>query len=594
MFNLDELVLNDSLVKKQQKNLLESQLHDSELRKSNRFAVLEGLAQQYKHIGELIVSGVFSKQRLTESATIHAVKDVIYSIFEGALVLDDDVKAYDADVLREVFDAEFGKLLTENSIVTLTDFKRHYGKSSKMLEAVLETATTLTKNNAMVYNELLENHYGDPEIKKSLLEAFTVLAEADASNEKKVTALEATAKSLKEKLLGADVNGIIKYGVDVKRLVAMLIPLILAVGAVITMGAAIGTVLSVISLFISVGYSLILDVYQSMHANQYRTEIIEIKSELLKLIKKIPATDKQHAKIQNELTRCDDIINKLTTKIASSQNNKKSKKSITEAALDATLSLLTEDSGEVAYEATSDNVNNFCSTLKSAVPDLNGEDTDSLLTSIVPKDVVTESGKLNTGKLLKIACVLYEATINNKPIKFLSEAAHKKLQEGELPDEDQFLDPEEKDLLNTVSSINGKDAAIDTIKNKVIDVIEDEEVRVKEKEAEEQNVLNRMTPDDLDATKATINESVGFRLGSSRLNIPENLFESIVMSRSKKYLQESTAAGEQVDLVANKETILSESIVLYTLHETFNTLNLRKYTPEVTHKFMNDYYYNKI
>jgi len=173
----------------------------------------------------------------------------------------------------------------------------------------------------------------------------------------------------------------------------------------------------------------------------------------------------------------------------------------------------------------------------------------------------------------------------------ISEAAGNELKQGKYPKLEDFLDNDEKELINCVISANGKDDIIDVIKNKVINVIESEEKRIAELEAKEEEMIAKLSKKNSDDENKKLQESIRVNLRGVG---PANLFEAIVMNRSKKYIQEGVSLGTGFDLDMNKNTIMAESIALYTIHETFNTLKFGNYDQSKINKLMVDYYNGKI
>jgi len=250
----------------------------------------------------------------------------------------------------------------------------------------------------------------------------------------------------------------------------------------------------------------------------------------------------------------------------------------------------------LVYEVTVEDLTTmFEAVIESA--DDSVEDRELLLKTVrcetCGQETVQESDLVTQCNCIEAA--LYESIHFGSP-EGLTESAHKRLLEGQLPSEDDYLDDEEKDLVDSIANVNGKGRAVDIIKTKVIAVIESEEERARKREQEEQDILNRMSPDDIENLKNTMNENAGspISIGKQGLNAPESLFEAIVMNRSKKYIQESTQNGDKFDILGRKETIQAESLVLFTIHETFNVLGFEKYTMGKQNKLMNDYYYGKL
>jgi hypothetical protein len=235
------------------------------------------------------------------------------------------------------------------------------------------------------------------------------------------------------------------------------------------------------------------------------------------------------------------------------------------------------------FEATADEIG----FIGAVVRDTTGDDSDK---NVLQKTIQTNSCMKGNLECACLESALYDQT-HGLTTSNIPHAIHVRLQEGQYPTELDFLDSDERELLETISKANGKDDATKIIKKRVVKVIENEEKRATKRDKENQEFLNKLTPSDLNKMKSSLEESAGkARIGNTGLNEPESLFEAMVVSRSRKYVQEAASSGH-VDILENKKTILNEAIVLYTIHETFNTLNLEKYPKHKLDKMMNDYYY---
>jgi flagellar biosynthesis regulator FlbT len=251
------------------------------------------------------------------------------------------------------------------------------------------------------------------------------------------------------------------------------------------------------------------------------------------------------------------------------------------------------------YETSKDDLNYFAKIVresgctcegkcngkcKGALTEADHEDMDTLVSVIR-----NESSSSMPEQAYAIEAAVYEKLYMANPLG-LSEAVGTALKSGNYPKLDDFMDDDEISLLDSIATIGGKAKIVDVIRNKIVDVIEKEEARTKKLEEDEEKLLARLNKN---STGEGIQESaVKVNLGG--INVPKNLFESIVMNRSKKYIAESIELGTGFDINLKKDVIMSEAITLYTIFETFNTLNFGTFDSSKINKLTNDYYYNKI
>jgi len=199
-----------------------------------------------------------------------------------------------------------------------------------------------------------------------------------------------------------------------------------------------------------------------------------------------------------------------------------------------------------------------------------------------PEEIVKESINLESAIYRK----LYMADPEG-----ISEAAASELKKGKYPKLSDFLDKEDKELIDSIVSISGKDKVVDVIRAKIIDVIEGEEKRIKKMEEEEEKLISKLTKKQL-TTNEDLQEAV--RSLNNGLNEPKTLFEAIVMNRTKKYIQEAISLGTGFDINMHKNTLMGEAIAIMTIHETFNTLQFGNYDSSKLNKLRIDYTKNRI
>lgn len=187
---------------------------------------------------------------------------------------------------------------------------------------------------------------------------------------------------------------------------------------------------------------------------------------------------------------------------------------------------------------------------------------------------------------LKLESALYESINSVKP-EGLTEAHHISLKGHTYPVPEVFLDDDEKAFLNQIANFNGKNQSIDVIRNKVITVIENEKQRAQEREEEEAKALSKLSSDRVSKLQESFNGG-RLALGGTDTNTPDTLFSSIMMDRSRKFITESGTAG-----LKDNNNVVLETITLYTIHETFNTLNIGSHDYDAISKLKNTYFYNK-
>jgi len=763
MFDLTTLALQDSILKHNQKKLLEAQQEMENKNKQNMNMILDGLANQYKALNETNIAKSFERNRLIEAVAINGVKEVVYGIFKESLLLDESAKTYYSNTLTTLFDTKFQNVLNENSVTSLKQFRDIIKKSHPMLESVVNKAYDYANINEKLYTNLLETYYSNSSIYNIITETYDVLTEEEFMDEKFIDKLSFLSDSIREELISNITN---------KNIGEQIIQLILLLNrglymdknlVVYNRANLLNKIITVISMYIKlvddeisninndeqtlILYSAIFDKlprlllltgnmyktkvdlsstintnsirnlqekalaisfridnlvrenktllssklnesfinilteaeyaianndeskleslfniirqrlkftltnldpykgleelkfankmikehnqYQSFLAfgvsggtwvyliikilkskdlpesveAQYIKEANKFKSNLLKLIalaEKDGRTDIKHLKTQLETLTT--FLDKYTTDKSSA-----TQKVIKESNIISNLfsnpihsDVLFENQIEmlqysVLYETNISDITKMIKILKENDAAIDNIDDKKLLLDNIYKEVVdiTKSDELKLGiakECVKLESVLYKQLHGLRP-NSVSADADENLKAGNYPSSENFLDTEEKDLINTMVKFNGKDNAVDIIKNKIISVIENEEKRTKEKDENEQIMLNKLSRDNINTT---LEESSKLSFNNGRLNMPETLFEAIVMNRSKKYIQEAATNGTGIDILSKKDVILSESIVLYTIHETFNTLDFGRNDYEYNHKLMNDYYYGKL
>jgi hypothetical protein len=733
MSDFDGLMLQGELARYRHGLQLEAVRLGAEQKSRSMDIMLEGMAAQYENMGNPAMQGIFDRKRITESATIHAVRDVVFNIFEGALLIDESAKEFYGETIRKVFNSKFDSVLKEASINTLKEFQTHIKSAHGILNSVLESSIPFVENSASMYTQLLESHYNDTSLSKVVLETYGVITEATSTPDQKTNSVKKLGSAIINKLHNMDGNKEITIGEEVKRLVITSVK----AGSVAVSLLAINSFLSTIET--AVGKK-----QQAEFFPKYIKQLNGIKSELSSSIKGSPDSA-DAAKVQKVIKRIEGLIEQLVSKTHSSKVIKESTlteflhesqqllfegdasavsvicakmkqklqdavdyfnpykgletlkvvnimladstmagiatlipfigpiifliirmlriKAITpamandtikeaemflktleaqarafhkagntsagkkverqykrlehiiyeykadtrtvrikgfrEASEEMPLEAMVESAIEMAqyvtfYETTSDELSAMLKIVieNAGLDELDGQ---SLLLSSVHCEYCGQNvaGGATMHDCARVESAMYEQITSSKP-GLIPESAHIRLQEGQYPSEADFLDDEENSLVDAIAKLNGKDKAIDVIKNKVVSVIEAEEVRTKKRDDDEQAILNKMSPEEVTDLKTNMQESGStLHIGTSRMNMPETLFEAIVMNRSKNYIREAVTSGEKLDIAANKDTILYESIVLYTIHETFNTLGLETYNTDKLHTVMNDYYYAK-
>jgi hypothetical protein len=240
------------------------------------------------------------------------------------------------------------------------------------------------------------------------------------------------------------------------------------------------------------------------------------------------------------------------------------------------------------YEATTEDVKYVTEMVEGCNDD--DDTTDDLGT------LIRTAREENVGsKEIEEQCACLEAAVYKKlhmanPAGIF-EAAGNELKQGKYPKLNDFLDDDDKKLIDSIASASGQDKVVEIVKSKIIGVIEAEQDRMEKLEDEEQKLLSKLSKK-IPEGGEQLQEAVQNGLG--RLNTPTTLFEAIVMNRSKKYIQEATSLGTGFDITMQKDTIMSETITLYTIHETFNTMRFGKFDSSKINKLTNDYYQNKI
>ncbi|MBS4064346.1 MAG: hypothetical protein KGZ74_07280 [Chitinophagaceae bacterium] len=759
MFDLTTLGLQDSIARDGQRRMLEAQKQKQENRKLRLSTMLEGFSDEYKSIANSKITKQFERQTIVESVAINSVKNIMYDIFNNALMLDESAKGYYSDTLKSIFNVEFQKILTENNITNLKQFRDFIKKSHKLLETTMNKSLEFAKSNEFVYTSLLETYYNSSSTHNLIMEAYDVLTGDEFIQEKYIEVLNTLSDNIREELISqlksanigeqinqlimllnkglvsdtktvlfnrrdiiskimviiniytksveeeinkADINKqvLIDYKatfsnmVDMLRTTAMfyedktelennvnvnsiknaidkvldiyrkVLKLVEAnrnmvsgklnesfIGILSEAEHAIanndedklGNLFTIIrsrikdtlntfdpykgleelkfankiikehnqyQSFLTFGVSggtwvyLIIKALKSKNLpesieSQYVKEAEKFKTNLEKLIS--TAGSDNHKDVKN-LQRQLKTLSEFLDKYKMNKNDAK-KKLVRDYGIPTTD--IMENAIEMAqyiqlYEVNAADLKYMISNLEETASNIETIDEKKLLLDTLQKEAVSlnianrDESQLALGRnYYKLESVLYDQINSVKPIN-ISEAANEQLRAGKYPYADDFLDNDEKEMVNTIANLSGKENAISIIKDKVISVIESEEKRTKEREEEEQIMLNKLSQEKVDDINKSMTESSRIYLNSGRLNMPETLFEAIIMNRSKKYIKEATQNGTGIDILSKKDIILSESVVLYTIHETFNTLNFVKGDFEGIHKLMNDYYYEKI
>lgn len=588
MFNIMDTELHDSIVRSKQQKMLENERLDDERRASSRLQVLTNVANQYQNLNETTVSKAFNRKNTVDNAVISKLRDVTYQIFEGALLIDDEPKAYYSDVIKKQFDSAYDKLLDSLDIKSLSAFKKNLGTANRVYSTVLEQATNFANINAGIFESVISDS-SDYDITKSIIEACNIISEATGSTESKTAKVLETITKVRDRLAKSDkdMKTIIECGVDIKRI------LYIALAAVSMWVAISEPYIGLIMFFLTVLAQEYVREEREDNAHIYLQQVKDIKAGLIAMKSKVDVTDKSIAKIEKQIKRCDTLIENLKIKYHWVGVEKGYRSIDPELHLLGNGKPIHEDAisaGEnLLASMDDDKVSDFADKVKNAV---------ALDTDIAGKEVLLdnisklEESGMDEYRVVKCLGILYEAATNVK-LSYLSEECNRKLKEGEMPAAEDFYTDNDNKALDDLSEMGGKNFAIQKIKDKIVKVITDEEELAVKKQKANDDMLNSMSTEKLESMKSNINEASGMRLGSSDLNMPDSLFSAIVMNRSKKMLTESSSVN--IDpIMNNKDTILAESIVLYTILETFNTLNLKKYNASETRDLMNQYYYNKI
>lgn len=739
MFDIDSFDLEVQLRQEKKANMLESARLNEE-KKARQFGrLLEGLSHDYASLTDARVDRVHARRKIEESATIHAVREQVYNIFEAALVLDESAKAQYAHPIRVIFENAFDKVLKENNITTLKEFRAHIAKSSRLLNAITESANTYAANSANIFTHLLENQYNNSSTVSTISSAYRLMTEDTAEDVQKSQAVASVVKQINTVLTQINTATEVNIGDDVYNMLVLSskvqdVPGYSSSSALFTTGQYIGTV-----------ENLLTKPAQIPFLPKYYTELQQIQSVLLYIASKVQTDGNVFAKLTSLVDRIDATLIKISARLvetgaltessydeimleadAANTEDKQvallqklkdqtkelisnfqaknairhlkvvnnvmmnagigvttgagiavagalkhspiltlvglsvsarvliaksfQQKNLTQKQVDAVLAeakrfdegldrriasakkqnltkaaaqlevqkkmlakaiekysnkahlvLKEEADGPIesmvesvmdamgymmTFEATSEDVGFIANVVRSSD---DPTDEKNLFADFLHKNPCTQGNN-------ECACMessLYDQThmLSNGNIPH---SVHIRLQEGQYPLESDFLDSDEKTLVSTIAQINGKDKAVDKIKDTVVKVIQNEEKRSQQRAQEDQDMLNRMAPEDVNTLKGSIAESAGkVKIGKARANMPESLFESIVMSRSRNYITEAVSAGEKVDIQANRDTILSESIVLYTIHETFHQLGVDQYPVKKIDRLMQQYYYGK-
>lgn len=134
---------------------------------------------------------------------------------------------------------------------------------------------------------------------------------------------------------------------------------------------------------------------------------------------------------------------------------------------------------------------------------------------------------------------------------------------------DIMLDPDDIKIIDKFEKLNNKDAYIDGLKDRVVDVYEAEAKLAQDQQEKTQQIVDALSEKNND----TITESVltnGIQLAGG--NKPKTLFNAIFMNKSKQIL---TEAGTGADLERYKEDVIVETLCTYTLLEAIHSLGIK-------------------
>lgn len=173
----------------------------------------------------------------------------------------------------------------------------------------------------------------------------------------------------------------------------------------------------------------------------------------------------------------------------------------------------------------------------------------------------------------------------------LSEAAKDAVDVAKEKDPEVKAEKKESKKDKTVNVYGGSEASSD-IKNKVLEVL-DKENEASEKEKAIQDELNAKSEEGTAAVSEAYYNTRGLKKNT--------LFRSIQIDTCKKGMSQAKELNEANTMVnlsedgmsLNQKNVLGESIIRYTLFETFNTLGLKEYNAREVSKLSNEIAYKR-
>lgn len=120
-----------------------------------------------------------------------------------------------------------------------------------------------------------------------------------------------------------------------------------------------------------------------------------------------------------------------------------------------------------------------------------------------------------------------------------------------------------------------EDEIVNLVRNKVLDVVQDESERQRDIEAFEQELEEKAKSLETDKEKAALKESMTRAVHEGTF-VDSSLFESINVSTMKEIMTEMKNNGVQESV--NMDLVMAESIAKYTLLEVMNTLCLESFS----------------
>lgn len=738
--------------------LLESQRQREEIRTQIQERQINSLVSQYEAIYESAESKLFDRQHITEAAAISAVKDLMYSIFESALLIESSLKMEYQTELKSIFETHFYSVLQENGVSNFAQFKTLLKDSNIILREAAERAIIYATMNEAVYNDILTTRFSATSVDKLMVEAYDYLGESDITNDAKVEKLRNVVHAMSSKLQNSTVEEKLAIGPKLVNFIGLVAAYAVANG-INTINIVTTPMFLCINLYVSAvntvsknlssagqlgniqsdssirdAIKVISDLRNGldqlkhtssvgdMDYRRYTTTISQLDSIILDIQSCLQKVDWDRTRpileasateflaeatnvIDSTISEQNTIVHGLNQRLLNAietfdpykgleelqlanrmavepafhqsfimfgaqgsipltlimqamQNKslpdivrkqykveagrfKDSLDIMANAALrDGRIQdakILTQQSNLLGkfldhynekgpgvkmdvqdlvsplnyFIAESSSSNSFGSLLEAMQYTLIHEATeesfhqmialveacveckdDSPLTDL-QKRCLCALGKMAKNSLyyapdslnkqaIKLESAIYRAVYMSAPTT-IHEAAAQDLAKGTYPKLENFFTRDEQGLLDKIADVLGKGKSIETIKQKVVGVIESEQKRTQAQEDEDAKLLAALSK------SKSLEESVKL---SSTPTLPETLFEAIVMSRSKRFLTESGSEG--FDFASKQDVIMTEALALYTLHETFNTLNVGEYTPSHIRKLTNDYFYTKV